>query len=85
MATALTDRIHGWALAHRVGGMLTGSYEDLQRLVDAILSDVRESGPDRRPDDLGRVALGDGDDPDCGGLATRLEARGGDRVPRGRQ
>jgi MoaA/NifB/PqqE/SkfB family radical SAM enzyme len=33
MATALVDRISGWALAHRLGGMLTGSYDDLRRLV----------------------------------------------------
>ncbi|HET7295382.1 MAG TPA: radical SAM protein [Vicinamibacteria bacterium] len=33
MATGLVDRINGSLLAHRVGGMLTGSYDDLRRLV----------------------------------------------------
>src|SRR5512134_3869464 len=33
MATSLVDRFSGWALANRVGGMLTGEYDDLRRLV----------------------------------------------------
>jgi MoaA/NifB/PqqE/SkfB family radical SAM enzyme len=33
MATALVERIGGWVLARRVGGLLTGSYDDLGRLV----------------------------------------------------
>jgi MoaA/NifB/PqqE/SkfB family radical SAM enzyme len=38
MATAptLIDRFNGWALARRVGGFLTGSYDDLRRLVAAL-------------------------------------------------
>jgi len=33
MATALFDRVAAWSLSHRVGGLLTGEYGDLRRLV----------------------------------------------------